>query len=303
MFNEELDLASSTVFGVPFLGANRSGRPAIHGVVDKIYVISLRHRESRRKEMERLRGGLGWDWTYVDALNATSPLSYSIIHWVSQIRARFGSSPWREHAVLGKESLADFSWPNTIEAMVQSTEQLRSIPDDLSVTSTQAIPQLASATKDYDIPDYSPGLPEYRKLTLTRIACWYSHLIVIQMAANRAAAATGIGSTLILEDDVDMERDVEMQLSLLWPSLPEDWDIVFLGMLFSHSLSTTMLILYCQGTVGRTNQQTSLYLCRSEEPRCLCGTTRVAGFTHQMRPSVRMHMHCQEKEQDVYCFT
>jgi len=267
MLNQEIAFASSLVFSMPFLAAHRSGRPAIHGVVDEIYVISLRHRECRRKEMERLRRILGWDWTYIDALNATSPLSYSIIHWVSQIRAGFVSSPRRKHAIVGQESLADFSWPNTIEATVHSTEQLRIVSDDLSDTAIQSVPQLASAAKDYDIPDFSPGLPEYRRLTLARIACWYSHLIAIQTAANRAAAVTGTGSTLILEDDVDMERDTEIQLSFLWPSLPEDWDIVFLGVLFSRSLSTSMLILNYQGIVGRANQQISLCPYQSEEPR------------------------------------
>jgi len=33
----------------------------------------------------------------------------------------------------------------------------------------------------------------------------------------------------VLEDDVDMERDIHARLKQVWSYLPKDWDVVFLG--------------------------------------------------------------------------
>ncbi|KZT64019.1 hypothetical protein DAEQUDRAFT_733160 [Daedalea quercina L-15889] len=40
--------------------------------------------------------------------------------------------------------------------------------------------------------------------------------------------------SVILEDDVDMERDIHDRLREVWRSLPDDWDIVFLGHCWSN---------------------------------------------------------------------
>jgi hypothetical protein len=34
---------------------------------------------------------------------------------------------------------------------------------------------------------------------------------------------------IVVEDDVDIERDIHVRLATLWLALPENWDIVFLG--------------------------------------------------------------------------
>jgi GR25 family glycosyltransferase involved in LPS biosynthesis len=72
---------------------------------------------------------------------------------------------------------------------------------------------------------YSSRLPEYKILSLSRIACWHSHLSVIQRVSTHRPNEVA----LILEDDVDMEEDITERLSAIWSLLPSNWDIVFLG--------------------------------------------------------------------------
>ena len=67
---------------------------------------------------------------------------------------------------------------------------------------------MASATRNYDIPKNVSGLPEYLLLTESGVACWLGHLDVIHRIAN-AHVPDAPGFSTILEDDVDMERDVD----------------------------------------------------------------------------------------------
>ena len=39
------------------------------------------------------------------------------------------------------------------------------------------------------------------------------------------------------EDDVDMEWDIHDRLAALWPGLPEDWDILYLGVHHATQIS------------------------------------------------------------------
>jgi GR25 family glycosyltransferase involved in LPS biosynthesis len=87
---------------------------------------------------------------------------------------------------------------------------------------------LLCATEDNSVGTYRPDLPEWEYLTPVRIACWYSHLSVIESIANDESLAEN-DAAIVLEDDVDMERDIHTRLQHVWPQLPNDWDIVFLG--------------------------------------------------------------------------
>jgi len=71
---------------------------------------------------------------------------------------------------------------------------------------------------------FSPNLPLYRRLTAAKVACWYSHFQTIHEIADGEDDAV-----LVLEDDVDIERDVKWRLKPLLDALPSDWDIVYLG--------------------------------------------------------------------------
>ncbi|KIM39001.1 hypothetical protein M413DRAFT_234035 [Hebeloma cylindrosporum] len=87
---------------------------------------------------------------------------------------------------------------------------------------------MASATKNFDISKNVSALPEYLILTEARVACWLGHLSAIHKIAN-SLMSDHLDFSIILEDDVDMERDIAQQMKRLWPYLPPGWDIVFLG--------------------------------------------------------------------------
>lgn len=52
---------------------------------------------------------------------------------------------------------------------------------------------------------------------------------------------TDLSAAIILEDDIDFEWNIEKLMTKQWPSLPDDWDIVYLGeeMLFFKFLSAS----------------------------------------------------------------
>ena len=200
--------------------------------IDQIYVLSLPNRQSRRQDMEKLRHSLGLTWGYVDALPADSPLVERIAEWVIFVRSRYSNGSTttlklRSHPLF-------FTWPEDIDALATSSQELNLWSADLEQSSNSGksfnLPSqpLTCATEDFKIVSLSAGLPEHLFLTRARIACWYSHLSVIQKVANSDKPDT-VGAALILEDDVDMEKDIALQLRILWPCLPDGWDIVFLG--------------------------------------------------------------------------
>ena len=209
------------------------------GIADKIYVISLRNRYNRREDMEKLRLSLQLHWTYVDALEANSPLVSQIMDWVNALRigpphildegniTHFPSN-------LLPDSIA-FAWPGDIETFAKSKDKLDLWSTDVwqsptSILKPTPYPPIACATKNYSLTKYTTMLKDHLILTPPRVACWHSHLSVIHDIANN-----GFGISVILEDDVDMEQDIRMQLAYLWPTLPADWDILFLGILRSHT--------------------------------------------------------------------
>ncbi|KAI0044898.1 hypothetical protein FA95DRAFT_1561739 [Auriscalpium vulgare] len=99
-----------------------------------------------------------------------------------------------------------------------------------------ALPELACASKDSVLADFSPMLPPYKRLTPAKVACWHSHLQAIRAIANGDDSAA-----LVLEDDVDMERDIDERLGGLWEALPKNWDIVYLGETIPSCLHGTPL--------------------------------------------------------------
>ncbi|KAJ2931029.1 hypothetical protein H1R20_g6066, partial [Candolleomyces eurysporus] len=168
-----------------------------------------------------------------------------------------------------KNAPSSFTWPTDISSLAASDKYLdywdpSDSPDldDGSPFSQNASDALLPVTTlDYVLPvsgETATLLQEYMLLSPRRIACWHSHLKLIHRIANsgvvhrpgnsniisedaldsassspetmyQKATATQRAAWLILEDDVDMERDINAQLSRLWKHLPDDWDIVFLG--------------------------------------------------------------------------
>lgn len=195
------------------------------GVMSGIYVVSLPQRTERRKDMERLRKHLGLRWTYFPAITNDSSVIHAIMQRVKMLREECGAD-------------CNFSWPGDLNSSAFSMKPLNLWnPDFLAPASlqhlaetwlSQSIRPLTCATENSRIPEYTPKLPWNRLLTQGRVACWQSHLSVIQLISNEERLGLW-SSVLVLEDDVDMESDIKFQLHNLWPLLPADWDIVFLG--------------------------------------------------------------------------
>ncbi|EPS99642.1 hypothetical protein FOMPIDRAFT_1124084 [Fomitopsis schrenkii] len=218
-------------------------QPKTLGIADNIYVLSLPRRVDRRRSMERLRQTLGLQWTYVDATDADGDAIHNI-H--AHIRSRRTST---EEEVVNGVSDDTFQWPN---ASIIDTKALSGLPLGLADSDycvhdpLPALAPLTCASKNYVMgPPFDAGLPGYMLLTPAKIACWYSHLEIIRKVAEGGAgddmksgeAANNPQAdavTVVLEDDVDMERDIHARLREVWGLLPGEWDIVFLGHCWSN---------------------------------------------------------------------
>ena len=191
------------------------------GVAAQIFVLSLPRRTDRREQMDRLRRDLGIRWTYVDATEASDERVNSILDHV------------RWQRIQGVES--DFRWPDDIESLVASDGPLQHAGSDLWATNSRPIrwqpsdsvsTPLLCATSNDTLAPFIAGLPVYRILSPAKVACWYSHWSIIHRIANDNSKPD---VTMILEDDIDMERDIRERLHSVWQILPAGWDIVFLG--------------------------------------------------------------------------
>ncbi|KAG6854201.1 hypothetical protein C0991_009514 [Blastosporella zonata] len=188
------------------------------GIASEIYVLSIPARTDRRKDMEHLRTTLGLRWTYMEAIDSQNAIVGRIVDSVKLIRQIYPAN-----------SL--FTWPDPRVPINERVEPwdpafLASLPahSDKPVYSQP----LVCATQNDTIIPYDPNLPEYKILTTARIACWYSHMTVIHTIANDFTLRAD-DAVIVLEDDVDMERDIQKRLQIVWPFLPSDWDIVYLG--------------------------------------------------------------------------
>ena len=216
------------------------------GVASNIFVISLPSRQDRREQMNRLRALLGLRWSYVEAVSSES---VEVDGMVRTIRRRRGFT--------GKPV---FRWPKDINAVSSTTgpiprsrsalwnifqSQFPAHPQTASSGNESAVsvahePPLTCATEDEDIPEYTPDLPHNKILTHAKVAVWESHLSVIRHIAEDTSSERNIFGdhvSVILEDDIDMERDIRARLLDIWPLLPGGWDIVFLGEHLPHKLT------------------------------------------------------------------
>jgi len=191
-------------------------RNATLAVAEKIYVLSLPHRSDRRQEMDKLKAALGLRWTYVDAMDTKNKLVGRILDSVWVIRAT-------------NDYL--FTWPADMpppnERISPWSPGFLSIPD-IAPGSRPSDPMVC-ATENNTVASYDLDLPEVRILTPARVACWYSHLSVIEKVANDRSLKND-DVVIVLEDDLDMERDIHTRLRHVWTSLPKDWDMVYFGM-------------------------------------------------------------------------
>ncbi|KAJ6511616.1 hypothetical protein C8R47DRAFT_1296827 [Mycena vitilis] len=230
-----LTLYAHTTLFFPFAPSSL-GPASLHGpgdeilpIASKTYVISLPRRRDRYQEMERLRTLLSLRWTYSVAEDSRSQLVGRIMSQVQSIRQ--AQLEVNEHALNTTVSLP-FDWPSldspAFSSPFDATLQEISLPPALPAGSDSE--PLTCATENFTLFPYSVQLPEYKILSRSRIACWHSHLSVIQHLSTQASEK----AALVLEDDVDMEVDIKERLLSVWNLLPPDWDIVFLGHCWSN---------------------------------------------------------------------
>ncbi|KAG6910624.1 hypothetical protein DXG01_009133 [Tephrocybe rancida] len=176
--------------------------------------------------MELLRKAMTLRWTYIEATDAKDAVVRRIIDSVRHIRdIHVAESP--------------FTWPDQLPPWNERIDPWDpAFLAPLPVHSSQPVSSrpLVCATQNDTIIPYETSLSEYKLLTAARVACWYSHMTVIHTIANDFALRTD-DAVIVLEDDVDMEQDIRQRLRTLWPFLPSDWDVVYLGAISFFALT------------------------------------------------------------------
>ena len=222
-----------------------------------VYVLSLPQRSDRRISMERVHTALPWlnNWTYVDATSADDTRIGRIHDHVRRTRdQRRALSPgndtftWPEGALSSRSGRlghtgADLWSMSSLDA--EKPALASSSEDEPYIRDLESQPEafpLTCASRDYASgPPYTPALPPYMILAPSKLACWYSHVQVLRTIAERYyhdgdATIPAEGDrvrerevALILEDDVDVERDLHARMETVWRTLPDEWDMLFLG--------------------------------------------------------------------------
>ncbi|EKM60674.1 uncharacterized protein PHACADRAFT_203830 [Phanerochaete carnosa HHB-10118-sp] len=210
----------------------------------EIFVVSLSARADRRATMERIRSAVPLlNFSYFDATPADDSRISAIYDRIKQTREAYGTSSRTD---------ATFEWPRDVSA--PSRSPLGQTGADLWTTAalTTETSAFSTATRSGNYgtildpfprtepltcasqnyvsgPPYSLALPPYQLLTRSKVACWHSHVEVLRAIAGRhdgENADTEV--SLILEDDIDVERDVQKRLQSVWGAMPERWDMLFL---------------------------------------------------------------------------
>ena len=262
------------------------------GIADaQLYVISLSDRQDRREQMEFLRTIQDLTWTVIDAVPGNATLVSRILDWVAVHRAE-------SNGVLG------FRWPEEINAFSVSHEPLKQSGSDAwAETSPSSKPKsgkfgpstyssLPCAIEDDSIPTFTNGTPEWMVLSSAKVACWHSHISAIRRFVEGHDSQDHRREddvAIILEDDIDMEKDISTRLSQVWTFLPAGWDIVFLGKyggIFARMfdarepLHSELFHDLSKVTVGPTNHTTH----RSRN-------SRIQTFMYHTTQNARTHTH------------
>ncbi|KAH8101413.1 hypothetical protein BXZ70DRAFT_91610 [Cristinia sonorae] len=210
------------------------------GLFSDIFVVSLPGRMDRRADMERERQALAVNWTWVDATPSNDHIVQTILNEVRHLRDSLSRS---------NDSLPSFQWPVDMDVFPLppfAGSDLWTAPTAASSGSPLGVPPtaiapvplrpLTCAMQNSTVgPPYEPSLPPYMHLTPAKVACWYSHLQVIRKIAMDLNADTRCNqAALVLEDDVDMEKDIQERLHGIWTALPQGWDVIFLGHCWSN---------------------------------------------------------------------
>ncbi|KAF7978948.1 hypothetical protein HWV62_44171 [Athelia sp. TMB] len=276
------------------------------GVASSIFVISLPSRQDRREQMNRLRASLGLRWTYVEAASSDSVEVDGMVRTIRRRRGFTGKPVFRWPKDINAVSLTTGPIPRSGSALWNISRskfpvhrQTTSSSNESAVSVAHELP-LTCAAGDETIPEYTPDLPHHKILTHAKVAVWESHLSVIQRIAEDTSSESNIFGdhvSVVLEDDIDMERDIRARLLDIWPLLPGGWDIVFLGEHLSHNrlLGMSQLTEIRKTTrkviVGLMNH-TTLLCCQAIAQATMNYSRRTQLVCiHPSNPNVLTHTH------------
>jgi GR25 family glycosyltransferase involved in LPS biosynthesis len=195
------------------------------------------------------------------AINQTQPASLGIPHPTLIYVLSLPSRPDRRRAMDTLARALGITW-TYVDAVGKDEDVVGRIIARVGAqrSGTPREP-LTLAQNESTIPPYHPSLPPSKLLTRSVVACWYSHLRVMRLAA-RVEREDEVA--VVLEDDVDVEWDVRERVGALWGGLPVGgWDVVFLGHCWSNEAHHPPLA----STTGLTKNHTST-LHPSHAPKC-----------------------------------
>jgi hypothetical protein len=201
------------------------------GVASDIFVISLPRRTDRRSGMVKLADILRLDFTWVDAVDVTDQDMDKIMQHVRaqryiELLPSFKPGSFKD---ILTQSTPDGLFGSDLWTLNASDPRVAQNSNALSVfRNLEDVPipcARGSPFRPLAVPPGKPG--KTTLLSKPMVACWHSHLQVIR----RIVRAPENRVSIVFEDDVDLEWDIETRLVALWPFLPQDWDIVFLGSL------------------------------------------------------------------------
>ena len=214
------------------LSSAKPGSLRTLGVASDIFVISLQRRTDRRSGMLRLADIMHLNFTFVDAVDANDPDIAKIMQHVRAQRyveslSSFKPGSFKDavtHSTPDGLFGSDFWTLNALDPQA-ATQNLNELPvlknlvdNDVPIPCSKGSPFRPLA-----VPPGKPG--KTTLLSEQMVACWHSHLQLIR----RIVRAPEHHVSIVFEDDIDLEWDIEARLVALWPYLPQDWDIVFLG--------------------------------------------------------------------------
>jgi len=234
------------------------------GIVDGIFVISLKRRQDRRDTMDSIARALDLDFQYVDATDFKTPEGLSImkriidrVRWQrNRIDDREAEpSDWPKQSDANRENDKTFIWnafpfqwsqdvlsnvddPLATPFLPSGADYWDVVPHDVHWERAHPLPPWTAEEKEAKVYVASEKNVQFRNQFLTNavVSCWHSHVKVLRQIVQRKLSAA-----IVFEDDIDIEWDVERLLRLSWPALPDDWDIVFLGHCYSREHENPML--------------------------------------------------------------
>ena len=236
------------------------------GIADAIFVISLKRRQDRRDIMDSIAKALDLDFTYVDATDFKTPEGREIVDRLRN-RVRWQRSRIDDRDALPDDwptpdanksdtyilNAFPFKWSEDVMKNkhdplarplgISGADYWDMDPPNEEWEKAHPLPPWAEEEQKADVMEASVmnNQNKERCITDAKFSCWHSHHRVIREIVRRRKPSPcfpsltnthsilELNAAIIFQDDIDLEWDIEQILRKQWPSLPDDWDIVYLG--------------------------------------------------------------------------